>query len=160
MAYSLSKLDLALKIAKIPKDQRQQIVKHYLSIVDLTDYSDSYIHQLSGGLKQRISLARALALNPKILLMDEPFAALDISIKSSLYIELLELHKKTRKTILFVTHNINDAVLLGDRVILMSAKLCSIKKEYIIDIPKDERVNNPNIKNLIDQITLDLYADE
>ncbi|HET9773529.1 MAG TPA: ABC transporter ATP-binding protein [Nitrososphaeraceae archaeon] len=153
-------IDVALKMAKIPKDQREQIIKHYLKIVDLTDYSDSYIHQLSGGMKQRVSLARALALNPKILLMDEPFAALDISIKNSLYKELLELHRKTRKTILFVTHNINEAVLLGDRVILMSLKLCSIKKEYIIDIPKDERINNPYIKNLIDQITLDLYEDE
>lgn len=153
-------IDVALKMAKIPKDQREQIIKYYLKIVDLTDYSHSYIHQLSGGMKQRVSLARALALNPKILLMDEPFAALDISIKNSLYKELLELHKKTRKTILFVTHNINEAILLGDRVILMSPKLCSIKKEYIIDIPKEERLNNPDIKNLIDQITLDLYEDE
>ncbi|HVP82413.1 MAG TPA: ABC transporter ATP-binding protein, partial [Nitrososphaeraceae archaeon] len=120
-------IDVALKMAKIPKDQREQIIKYYLKIVDLTDYSHSYIHQLSGGMKQRVSLARALALNPKILLMDEPFAALDISIKNSLYKELLELHRKTRKTILFVTHNINEAILLGDRVILMSPKLCSIK---------------------------------
>src|SRR5574339_62009 len=153
-------IDVALKMAKIPKDQREQIIKYYLKIVDLTDYSHSYIHQLSGGMKQRVSLARALALNPKILLMDEPFAALDISIKNSLYKELLELHKKTRKTILFVTHNIDEAILLGDRVILMSPKLCSIKKENIIDIPKEERLNNPDIKNLIYQITLDLYEDE
>ena len=108
-------------------------------------------------MKQRVSLARALSLNPKILLMDEPFAALDITIKKTLYKELLNLHKKTRKTILFVTHNINEAVLLGDRVIVMSPRLYGIKKEYSIDIPKDQRDDDLSIKNIINQITADLY---
>jgi NitT/TauT family transport system ATP-binding protein len=89
--------------------------------------------------------------------MDEPFAALDITIKKSLYKELLDLHKKTRKTILFVTHNINEAVLLGDRVIVMSPPIYGIKKEYVIDIPKEQRNDNPTIKNIIKQITSDLY---
>jgi NitT/TauT family transport system ATP-binding protein len=144
-------------MAKVTKNQREKIVKHYLEIVRLSDYSNSYIHQLSGGMKQRVSLARALSLNPKILLMDEPFAALDINIKKSLYKELLDLHRKTRKTILFVTHNINEAVLLGDRVIVMSPKLYGIKKEYVIDIPKDQRSDNITIKNIINAITVDLY---
>jgi NitT/TauT family transport system ATP-binding protein len=150
-------IEIALKMAKIPKDQREENVMHYLEIVGLSEYSYSYIHQLSGGMKQRVALARALSLNPKILLMDEPFAALDITIKKSLYQELLELHKKTRKTILFVTHNINEAVLLGDRVILMSPQIYGIKKEYVIDIPKNQRNDNSTIKNIINQITSDLY---
>ena len=150
-------VEIALKMAKVPKNQREKVVNHYLEIVGLSDYSNSYIHQLSGGMKQRVSLARALSLNPKILLMDEPFAALDITIKKSLYKELLDLHKKTRKTILFVTHNINEAVLLGDRVIVMSPRLYGIKKEYIIDIPKDQRIDNSSIKNIINEITVDLY---
>jgi len=150
-------VEIALKMAKVPKNQREKVVKHYLEIVGLSDYSNSYIHQLSGGMKQRVSLARALSLNPKILLMDEPFAALDITIKKSLYRELLDLHEKTKKTILFVTHNINEAVLLGDRVIVMSPRLYGIKKEYVIDIPKDQRSDNLSIKNIINEITADLY---
>ena len=90
--------------------------------------------------------------------MDEPFAALDITIKKSLYQELLALHNKHRKTILFVTHNINEAVLLGDRVIVMSPQIYGIKNEYVLDIPKEQRKdNNPIIKNIINQITSDLY---
>ena len=151
-------IEIALKMAKIPKDQREEIVMHYLEIVGLSDYSHSYIHQLSGGMKQRVALARALSLNPKVLLMDEPFAALDITIKKSLYQELLALHNKYRKTILFVTHNISEALLLGDRVIVISPQIYGIKKEYVIDIPKEQRNdNNPIIKNIINQITADLY---
>ena len=150
-------IEIALKLAKVPKTQREEIVMHYLEIVGLSDYSHSYIHQLSGGMKQRVALARALSLNPKVLLMDEPFAALDITIKQSLYKELLDLHKQTRKTILFVTHNINEAVLLGDRVIVISPQICGIKNEYVIDIPKNERIDNPVIKKIINQITSDLY---
>jgi NitT/TauT family transport system ATP-binding protein len=150
-------IEIALKLAKVPKSQREEIVMNYLEIVGLSDYSHSYIHQLSGGMKQRVALARAISLNPKVLLMDEPFAALDITIKKSLYQELLALNNKHKKTILFVTHNINEAVLLGDRVIVLSPLICGIKNEYVIDIPKNERIDSPVIKKIINQITSDLY---
>jgi NitT/TauT family transport system ATP-binding protein len=151
-------IEIALKLAKIPKSQREEIVMNYLEIVDLSDYSHSYIHQLSGGMKQRVALARSLSLNPKVLLMDEPFAALDITINKSLYQELLALYNKHRKTIIFVTHNINEAVILGDRVIVMSPQIYGVKNQYVIDIPKNERDdNNPIIKNIIKNITADLY---
>ena len=79
-------------------------------------------------MKQRVAIARALALNPKILLMDEPFAALDIETRRMLHTQLLEVHQETKKTIVFITHNINEAVALGDRVIVMSTKIANIKK--------------------------------
>src|ERR671921_476221 len=152
-------VEISLKMAKIPKDQREEIVMHYLEIVGLSDYSHSYIHQLSGGMKQRVALARALSLNPKILLMDEPFAALDITIKKSLYKELLDLHRKTRKTILFVTHNINEAVLLGDRVIVLSSVLKNIKKEFLIDIPRPRDPESPELYDIKKQILKEFEGD-
>ena len=150
-------IEFSLRQAGIQKEQRRDQAMNFLNMVGLSDFADANVHELSGGMKQRVSLARALSLNPKILLMDEPFVALDITIKKSLYRELLDLHEKTKKTILFVTHNINEAVLLGDRVIVMSPRLYGIKKEYVIDIPKDQRSDNLSIKNIINEITADLY---
>src|SRR5687768_14933524 len=112
-------IEIALKMAKIPKDQREEIVMHYLEIVGLSDYSHSYIHQLSGGMKQRVALARALSLNPKIILMVEPFAALDITLKKALYNERLQLHKQTRATLRFDSHSIDVSCVRGDRLIVM-----------------------------------------
>ncbi len=105
-------------------------------MVQLTSFSHAFIHQLSGGMKQRVAIARALALNPKILLMDEPFAALDVQTRKMLYNQLLTIHQETNKKILFVTHNINEAVALGDRVIVISPKLANIKKEFTVVITK------------------------
>ena len=106
-------------------------------------------------MKQRVAIARALALNPKILLMDEPFAALDVQTRRMLYNEVLRIHQETNKTILFVTHNINEAVALGDRVIVMSPKLKNIKKEFIVDIPRPRKIDHP----LIESITKEIVAE-
>src|SRR6478672_9133483 len=106
-------------------------------------------------MKQRVAIARALALNPKILLLDEPFAALDVQTRKMLYTEVLKIHQETNKTILFVTHNINEAVALGDRVIVMSPKLKNIKKEFIVDIPRPRKIDHP----LIDSITKEIVAE-
>jgi NitT/TauT family transport system ATP-binding protein len=94
-------------------------------------------------------------LNPKILLMDEPFAALDVQTRKMLYTEVLKIHQETNKTILFVTHNINEAVALGDRVIVMSPKLKNIKKEFIVDIPRPRKIDHP----LIESITKEIVAE-
>ncbi len=148
-------IEFGLKIAKMPKDQRKKIITDYINMVQLSNFTNAFIHQLSGGMKQRVAIARALSLNPKILLMDEPFAALDVQTRKMLYTELLKIHQETNKTILFVTHNISEAVSLGDRVIVMSPKLKNIKKEFIVDIARPRKINHP----LIESITKEIVAE-
>ena len=103
-------------------------------------------------MKQRVAIARALVLNPKILLMDEPFAALDVQTRRMLYDQLVQIHEKTNKTILFVTHNINEAVALGDRAIVMSPKIAGIKKEFVIDLPRPRQLDHPLINSITNEI--------
>lgn len=145
-------IEFGLKIAKIPKEKRREIVMHYVDMVQLTSFADAFVHQLSGGMKQRVAIARALVLNPKILLMDEPFAALDVQTRRMLYDQLIKIHEKTNKTILFVTHNINEAVLLGDRAIVMSPKIAGIKKEFTIDLPRPRQTDHPLINSVTNAI--------
>jgi NitT/TauT family transport system ATP-binding protein len=136
-------VEFGLRIANMPEEQRQQIAEKYIEIVGLTKFSESFVYQLSGGMKQRVAIARALAMEPEILLMDEPFASLDIQTRDLLHEKLVGIHKTTRKTILFVTHNINEAILLGDRVIVMSALINNIRKEFFIELPRPRDPENP-----------------
>jgi NitT/TauT family transport system ATP-binding protein len=110
-------------------------------------------------MKQRVAIARALAMEPEILLMDEPFAALDIQTRDLLHEELVGIHKTTRKTILFVTHNINEAILLGDRVIVLSTTLKNIKKEFIIDLPRPRDPETPELYEIKRQILNEFEGD-
>lgn len=125
---------------------------HYIDLVQLTNFANTFIHQLSGGMKQRVAIARALVLDPKILLMDEPFAALDIQTRTILYNQLLQIHQRTNKTILFLTPNINEAVALGDRVIVMSPLLANIRKEFTVDLPRPRQLDHPLINSIIKEI--------
>ena len=145
-------IEFGLKIAKVSKEKRREIVMHYVDMVQLTSFADAFVHQLSGGMKQRVAIARALVLNPKILLMDEPFAALDVQTRRMLYDQLVKIHEKTNKTILFVTHNINEAVVLGDRAIVMSPKIAGIKKEFVIDLPRPRQTDHPLISSITNAI--------
>ena len=120
---------------------------HYIDLVQLANFANTFIHQLSGGMKQRVAIARALVLDPKILLMDEPFAALDIQIRMILYNQLLQIHQRTNK-ILFVTHNINEAIALGDKVIVMSPLLANIWKEFTVDLPRPRQLDHPLINSI------------
>ena len=120
---------------------------HYVDLVQLANFANTFIHQLSGGMKQRVAIARALVLDPKILLMDEPFAALDIQTRMILYNQLLQIHQRTNK-ILFVTHNINEAVALGDKVIVMSPLLANIWKEFTVDLPRPRQLDHPLINSI------------
>ncbi|MCH4239547.1 MAG: ABC transporter ATP-binding protein [Oscillospiraceae bacterium] len=111
---------LPLEIMKLPKQEQEARVNHMLELVGLTEFGDHYPFELSGGMQQRVGIARALAINPEILLMDEPFSALDEFTKEKLHEDLLRIWRKTNKTIVFVTHNIAESVFLSDRVCVLS----------------------------------------
>jgi sulfonate transport system ATP-binding protein len=152
-------VEFGLKIAKISPEQRKIVADKYITLVGLARFSESYVYQLSGGMKQRVAIARALALEPEILLMDEPFAALDVQTRDLLHEELVGIHKTTRKTILFVTHNINEAILLGDRVIVLSTSLKNIKKEFSIDLPRPRDSESPELYEIKRQILNEFEGD-
>ena len=132
---------LKLKPQLTNKDRRE-VAKYYLELVDLTRFEHSNIHELSGGMKQRVALARALAPNPRVLLMDEPFAALDALTREQFYGDLQEIWKARKKTIVFVTHNVREAVCLGNRVLLFSPHPGRIQEEFIIDLPRPRDFNS------------------
>jgi NitT/TauT family transport system ATP-binding protein len=111
-----------LRVRGIGERERRETVRHFLDLCGLSAFADAYPHQLSGGMKQRVSVARAFANDPEILLMDEPFAALDEQTKITLQQELLRLWSETRKTVMFITHSIDEALVLADRVIVMSPR--------------------------------------
>jgi NitT/TauT family transport system ATP-binding protein len=152
-------VEFGLRIANIPTEERRRLTEKYVELVGLTRFSESFIYQLSGGMKQRVAIARALALEPEILLMDEPFAALDVQTRDLLHEELVGIHKTTGKTILFVTHNISEAILLGDRVIVMSSVLKNIKKEFRIDIARPRDSETPELNEIKRQILNEFEGD-
>lgn len=120
----------------LPAQQRKQIVDQYLNEVGLAPFADHYPAQLSGGMKQRVAIARALANDPAVLLMDEPFGALDSQTRGTMQKLLLRVWERQQKTVLFVTHDIDEALVLGDRVLVMTARPGKIKAEIKVDIPR------------------------
>ena len=118
------------------KDEIEATVRSYLEMIGLTEFRNHYPAELSGGMKQRVALARVLAFNPKVLLMDEPFGALDAQTRESMQEEVTRLWERTRKTIVFVTHDIEEAVFLGDRVVVLSARPGRIREEVKIELPR------------------------
>ena len=136
-------IEFGLEAKKIPKKEWKQLSDYYLELVGLTSFADRYPHELSGGMKQRVAIARSLAFNPDILLMDEPFAALDAQTRDSLQLELLNIWKETKKTIIFITHSIDEAVFLGERVVVLSPNPGRVKK--IVPITLKNRLDNKDI---------------
>lgn len=132
-------IEFGLKMAGVSRQEREERAQNYLKLVHLSRFANSFIHELSGGMKQRVAIARALALDPDVLLMDEPFAALDCQTRDMLHAELQEIWAETKKTIIFVTHNVREAVCLGDRVIVMSTRPAAVKREFRIELarPRD-----------------------
>ncbi len=125
--------------------EREEVAKYYLHLVGLDSFLHANIHELSGGMKQRVALARALAPNPKVLLMDEPFAALDALTREQLYGDIQRIWEQRKKTIVFVTHNVREAVCLGDRVVLFSPHPGRIRQEFPVDLPRPRDINSVSL---------------
>jgi NitT/TauT family transport system ATP-binding protein len=137
----------------INETERIEIATFYLQLVKLEKFMYSNIHELSGGMKQRVALARALAPNPEVLLMDEPFAALDALTREELYTEIQEIWEDQNKTIVFVTHNVAEAACLGDRVILFSPYPGKIREHYEINLPRPRDIRDLEVAKLAAEIT-------
>ena len=128
-------VEFGLKLKGLSKDECDSIAMKYLKMVELEKFADSYPKELSGGMKQRVAIARAYAMNPEVLLMDEPFGALDAQTRTQLQTELLKAWQEENKTCFFVTHDIEEAIVLATRVVIMSARPGRIKEVVDIDIP-------------------------
>jgi NitT/TauT family transport system ATP-binding protein len=140
-----------LAMRGVAKREIAEVVGHYLERTGLTRFADSYPHQLSGGMKQRVAIARAFANDPEILLMDEPFSALDEQNKTLLQQELLRIWEETKKTVLFITHSVDEAVTLGDRIMIMTAQ--PVRAKAMIDVPF------PRPRNVLDLRALPAYGE-
>jgi NitT/TauT family transport system ATP-binding protein len=129
-------VEYGLEVKRVPKKKRTEIARKYIDLVDLNGFEERYPNELSGGMRQRVAIARALAYDPKVLLMDEPFAAVDAQTRETLQDELLKIWGKTKKTVIFVTHSIEEAVLLADRVVVMTPRPGCIKEIVDVRLPR------------------------
>ncbi len=149
-------IQFGMRMKGVARHERQRKVREYLRLVHLQQFENSYIHQLSGGMRQRVALARALATEPDVLLMDEPFAALDAQTRDLLHDELERIWAETGRTIIFVTHNVREAVRLGDRVLLMTFRPGQIKREYRVDLPRPRHLEDTRVAGAAREILDDL----
>jgi NitT/TauT family transport system ATP-binding protein len=138
-------VEFGMKMKGISKAERKDKIDHYLRLVHLAQFKGSYTHQLSGGMRQRVALARALASEPDVLLMDEPYAALDAQTRDLLHDELERIWSETGRTIIFVTHNVREAVRLGDRVALLTFRPGRVKREFLIDLPRPRQLEDVTV---------------
>jgi len=145
-----------MKMKGMERTERQERTRYYLRLVHLAKFENSYIHQLSGGMRQRVAIARALATEPDVLLMDEPFGALDAQTRDILHDELERIWSETGRTIIFVTHNVREAVRLGDRVVLLTFRPGRVKSEFCVDLPRPRHLEDPEVattaREVLDQL--------
>jgi NitT/TauT family transport system ATP-binding protein len=152
-------VDLALKLRGVPKADRKAKVEELLELVHLGGRQHKRPHELSGGMRQRTQLARVLAQEAEIVLMDEPFAALDAMTRDSMHDEIERIHAELGLTIVFVTHNVREAVRLADRTVLFYSSPGRVKKEYTVDFLRPRRFDMPGLAELAGQLTDDLKAE-
>ena len=149
-------VEFGLKMAGISKEERAKISRRYLDMMQLTKFADSFTYQLSTGMKQRVAIARALVMDPDVLLMDEPFAALDPQTRDLLLVEMQLIWEKTKKTILFVTHNVAEAAVLGTKVAIFSNRPSIIKKELTNNFPRPRTAEDESLKKFQQDILVEL----
>ena len=152
----LDNVSFGPKMRGMAKAERTARARELLSMVNLSSFERVWVHELSGGMRQRVALIRALALDPDILLMDEPFAALDAQTRDMLHEELELLWQKTGKTIIFITHNVREAVRLGTRVVLMSAQDGKFVREYPVNLPRNRQLEDIDLVKIASVIRDDL----
>lgn len=156
---ALGNVEFGLSMKNVPPAERRERAMDALELVRLTRFADAYIHELSGGMRQRVAIARALAMEPKLLLMDEPFAALDAQTRNIMHEELQRIWARTGKTIVFVTHNVSEAVRLGDRVAVLSFRPGTIKREVTINHPRPRKADDPHMLEIRAFLVRDLRVD-
>jgi len=145
-------VEFGMKMKGLGKAEREENTRRYLRLVHLSNFKDSYTHQLSGGMRQRVALARALATEPDVLLMDEPFAALDAQTRDLLHDELERIWAETGRTIIFVTHNVREAIRLGDRVVLLTFRPGRVKREFPVNLPRPRVLEDVNVAHAAREI--------
>ena len=149
-------VEFGLKSQGIPQRERHETARHYLNLVRLSGFEDRFPHEISGGMKQRAAIARALAPNPDILLMDEPFGALDAQTRVLLQEEVARISSETGKTVLFVTHSIEEAVFLGDRIVVMSARPGRVRAVYDVVLARPRTAATRSMPEFV-RLTQDLW---
>ena len=153
----LENVVFSLEMRGVPRAERLAQARDVLGRVGLESFSAAYPHQLSGGMRQRVGIARALAAQPEVLLMDEPFGALDAQTRTVLQEELLRVWESERKTVLYVTHSIDEAVYMSDRVVLLTARPGRIKAEYSVELPRPRNMEMRGW-NSYTKMSLDIWA--
>ncbi len=158
----IDNIEFGLKMAQVEKGKRREIASHFLDMMQLSKFAEAHTYQLSGGMKQRVAIARALVTDPEILLMDEPFAALDSQTRDLLMVELQLIWARTRKTIIFVTHNISESVCLGDKVVVFTNRPGRIKKEISIDYRRPRLSEDNNLyyyrRRILDELSNEIMS--
>jgi NitT/TauT family transport system ATP-binding protein len=152
-------IELALRLRGVPREERRPEAERLLSLVRLGGAHGKRVHELSGGMRQRVALARALAQDSQLLLMDEPFAALDAITRDVLHDELTRVWSETNVSVLFVTHNVREAVRLAQRVVLLSSRPGRVAREWTVDIPQPRRIEDPAVADLSVEITEELRGE-
>ncbi len=155
----LDNVAFGLELKGISEEERYKKARQYLKMVELERFEERYPHELSGGMKQRVAIARALVNDPKALLMDEPFGALDAQTRNIMQSELLRIWEEEKKTIVFVTHSVDEAIYLADRIVIMSARPGKIKDVIKIDLPRPRSRTSQDVNVIRDRILCDLRSE-